>query len=92
MGSMTGAPKASVMNIIDRYEPTARGIFSGALGYVHKSDFDFNVVIRSISYNAQQQELSFGVGSGITAYSEPQKEWEECELKAAAIKKVLQSQ
>ena len=90
MGSMTGAPKHRVMQLIDGYEPGARGIFSGAVGYFHpSSDFDFNVVIRSIMYNSTDQFLSYQVGSGITFYSDPEKEWEECLLKAEAIKKVL---
>jgi para-aminobenzoate synthetase component 1 len=60
------------------------------LGYIDANgDFDFNVVIRSLMYNAATQYLSCQVGSGITIYSDPEKEWEECQLKAAAIKKVL---
>ena len=90
MGSMTGAPKKSVMELIDRYEPVARGIFSGSVGYLHPSgDFDFNVVIRSIMYNQADGYLSFQVGSGITIYSQAAAEWEECLLKGEAIKKVL---
>ena len=90
MGSMTGAPKKRVMELIARYEKTRRGIFSGALGYISPTgDFDFNVVIRSIMYNATTRYLSFQAGSGITWYSEPEKEWEECLLKAAAIEEVL---
>jgi para-aminobenzoate synthetase component 1 len=90
MGSMTGAPKHRVMELIDRYEVSERGIFSGSVGYFNpEGDFDFNVVIRSIMYNAASRYLSYQVGSGITFYSSPQKEWEECLLKAEAIKKVL---
>jgi para-aminobenzoate synthetase component 1 len=90
MGSMTGAPKKRVMELIERYEKTKRGIFSGALGYVTpEKDFDFNVVIRSIFYNQTQKYLSFLVGSGITFYSESEKEYEECLLKVSSIKKVL---
>lgn len=90
MGSMTGAPKYRVMQLIDEYEPSARGIFSGAVGYFDPNgDFDFNVVIRSIMYNQLSRYLSYQVGSGITFYSEAEKEWEECLLKAEAIKKVL---
>lgn len=90
MGSMTGAPKQSVMELIGRYEVVARGIFSGSVGYIHPSgDFDFNVVIRSIMYNRAKRYLSFQVGSGITIYSQAAAEWEECLLKSAAIKKVL---
>jgi para-aminobenzoate synthetase component I len=90
MGSMTGAPKKRVMELIEQYEKTRRGIFSGAVGYITpEEDFDFNVVIRSIIYNADTKYLSFPAGSGITWYSDPEKEYEECLLKAAAIKKVL---
>ena len=91
MGSMTGAPKKRVMELIEKYEQTKRGIFSGAVGYITPDgNFDFNVVIRSIMYNAKSNYLSYQAGSGITFYSEPENEWEECLLKAAAIKKVLE--
>lgn len=90
MGSMTGAPKKRVMELIEEYEQTKRGIFSGAVGYISPvGDFDFNVVIRSIMYNAASKYLSFQAGSGITFYSEAEKEWEECLMKAEAMKKVL---
>lgn len=91
MGSMTGAPKKRVLELIERYEKTRRGLFSGALGYVSPdADFDFNVVIRSILYNESNRYLSYQVGSGITFYSDAGKEYDECLLKAAAIKKVLE--
>lgn len=90
MGSMTGAPKKKVMQLIDHYETTRRGLFSGAVGYIDPvGDFDFNVVIRSILYNSQRRYLSYLVGSGITFYSNAEEEYEECLLKAAAIKKVF---
>lgn len=90
MGSMTGAPKKRVMELIDQYEVQRRGLFSGALGYITPShDFDFNVVIRSVLYNADDKYLSFPTGSGITYYSQPQAEWQECQLKAAAIKQIF---
>jgi para-aminobenzoate synthetase component 1 len=93
MGSMTGAPKKRVMELIEAYEKTKRGIFSGAVGYIAPNgDFDLNVVIRSIFYNDQTKYLSYLVGSGITFYSDPEKEWEECLLKAEAIRKVLQEE
>lgn len=90
MGSMTGAPKIKVMELINTYEKSKRGIFSGALGYITPAgDFDLNVVIRSIMYNQINGYLSFQAGSGITAYSNAEKEWEECMLKAKAIKAIL---
>ena len=90
MGSMTGAPKKKVVELIENYEKSKRGLYSGAVGYISPDgNFDFNVVIRSILYNSQNKYLSFQVGSGITYYSDAKKEYEECLLKAAALKKVL---
>ncbi|MDX6188602.1 anthranilate synthase component I family protein [Flavobacterium sp. Fl-318] len=91
MGSMTGAPKISVMKIIENLEETKRGLYSGAVGYFTPSgDFDFNVVIRSILYNQENKYVSFSVGSAITSQSVPEKEYEECLLKAKAMHEVLQ--
>ncbi len=91
MGSMTGAPKISAMKIIEELEETKRGLYSGAVGYfTPNGDFDFNVVIRSILYNSSNQYLSFSVGSAITSLSIPEKEHEECLLKAKAMFEVLQ--
>lgn len=90
MGSMTGAPKHRVMQLIATYEHMPRGLFSGAVGYIDpKGDFDFNVVIRSLFYNQLTQQLRYLVGSGITIYSDPATEYEECLLKAKALTKVL---
>ncbi|PUZ29161.1 aminodeoxychorismate synthase component I [Chitinophaga parva] len=91
MGSMTGAPKLRVMQLIEQYERSKRGLFSGSIGYITpEGDMDFNVVIRSMLYNAAEQYLSFSTGSAITFRSAPQQEWEECLLKASAMKKVLE--
>lgn len=90
MGSMTGAPKHRVVELIGQYERSRRGIFSGAVGYVAPNgDFDFNVVIRSLLLNRDHQYLSYQVGSGITFYSDPQAEYEECLIKAEGIRKAL---
>ncbi len=90
MGSMTGAPKISAMRIIESLEDAKRGIYSGAVGYFMPSgDFDFNVVIRSILYNSIKKYVSFSVGSAITINSIPENEFEECLLKAKAMKQVL---
>ncbi len=91
MGSMTGTPKKRVMELIEQYEQTKRGLFSGAIGYVMPNgDFDFNVVIRSILYNSATNYLSFQAGSAITFYCDAASEYEECLLKAQAIKNVLE--
>ena len=90
MGSMTGAPKIRTMQLIEEYEKIKRGIYSGSVGYISPSgDFDFNVVIRSIIYNSQNRYLSFMAGSAITDGSDVEREFEECLLKAASMKKVL---
>lgn len=91
MGSMTGAPKVSAMKIIEELESFKRGLYSGAVGYfTPNSDFDFNVVIRSILYNASKKYVSYSVGSAITAKSNPIQEYEECLLKAKAMREVLE--
>lgn len=90
MGSMTGAPKISAMRLAEKYERSKRGVYSGALGYfAPNGDFDFNVVIRTILYNANSNYLSFHVGSAITLDSDPEKEYDECLLKGMAITEVL---
>ena len=92
MGSMTGAPKISAMTIIEELEETKRGVYSGAVGYFSpQGDFDFNVVIRSILYNASNSYVSFSVGSAITSKSTPEKEYEECLVKAKAMRSVLEN-
>lgn len=93
MGSMTGAPKVRAMELIEQYEQSKRGLYSGAVGYISPAgDFDFNVVIRSLLYNSINQSLSFHVGSAITFDSVPEKEYEECLLKAKALREVLKSE
>ncbi|RDC55439.1 aminodeoxychorismate synthase component I [Pedobacter chinensis] len=90
MGSMTGAPKIKAMKLIEQYEESKRGIYSGSFGCINPDgDFDFNVVIRSILYNTDNKYLSFQVGGAITYQSDAGKEYEECLLKASAILKVL---
>ncbi|MDX6747546.1 anthranilate synthase component I family protein [Polaribacter sp. PL03] len=90
MGSMTGAPKVSAMKIIEELEETKRGLYSGTIGYfTPDNDFDFNVVIRSILYNEEKKYISYSVGGAITAKSVVEKEYEECLLKAKAMKYVL---
>ncbi len=92
MGSMTGAPKISAMQVIERLESFKRGLYSGSIGYFDPAgNFDFNVVIRSILYNSESRIVSYAVGSAITSLSDPEKEYEECLLKANAMRKVLES-
>jgi para-aminobenzoate synthetase component 1 len=91
MGSMTGAPKISAMQIIDEVENTSRGVFSGALGYFAPNKaFDFNVVIRTILYNATSKYLSIQSGGAITIDSDPEEEWKEMQLKSEAMQSLFQ--
>ena len=90
MGSMTGAPKIRAMQLIEHYEASRRGLYSGSIGHVWPNgDFDFNVVIRSLQYRRDTGYLSFQVGSAITYDSDPEREYEECLLKAKALLEVL---
>ena len=91
-GSMTGAPKISAMKLCDQYENSRRGVYSGTVGYFSPTgDFDFNVIIRTILYNASKQYLSFHTGGALTIDSNPVKEYNECLLKASAILNTLQN-
>jgi len=93
MGSMTGVPKLRAMELIEQLEEFKRGIFSGAIGYITpKGDFDFNVVIRTILYNANTKYLSVGVGGAITIKSDANEEYEECLVKVRPIFEVLNFQ
>jgi para-aminobenzoate synthetase component 1 len=86
MGSMTGAPKIRAMQLIEHYEASRRGLYSGSFGYVAPDgDFDFNVVIRSLQYRADTGYLSLQVGSAITYDSVPELEYAECLLKAQGM-------
>lgn len=92
MGSMTGAPKISAMQLAEHFEESKRGLYSGSIGYfMPNGDFDFNVVIRSLLYNTDKKYLSCSVGSAITALSDPEFEYEECLLKAKAIRDLLEN-
>lgn len=91
MGSMTGAPKKRAMELIEKYEKTKRGLFSGTVGYINPDgDFDFNVVIRSILYNEKKNYLSIQAGSAITWKSIAENEYEECNIKISAMKNALE--
>lgn len=92
MGSMTGAPKISAMNIIEELEDLNRGFYSGSIGYIAPNgDFDFNVVIRSLIYNAEKKYLSCSVGGAITILSDEEKEYEECLIKVEKLLSVLRN-
>lgn len=89
-GSMTGAPKISAMNLIESHENFKRGCYAGSFGrFEPTGDFDLNVVIRTLVYNPDTQTVGFAVGSALTALADPEREYEECLLKAEALLNVL---
>jgi len=91
MGSMTGVPKIRALELMERYETSKRGLYSGAIGIMYPNgDFDLNVVIRTIIYNKAKECLSFKVGGAITIDSDPAKEHEETLIKADALIKACQ--
>lgn len=93
MGSMTGAPKVSAMELIEKQEDFKRGLYSGSIGYIAPNgDFDFNVVIRSLIYNRKTNYLSCAVGGAITIKSDPEAEFEECQIKVKKIMDGLQNE
>jgi para-aminobenzoate synthetase component 1 len=92
MGSMTGAPKIRAMQLIEQYEASRRGLYSGSFGYtLPEGDFAFNVVIRSLQYRADTGYLSLQVGSAITYDSVPEQEYQECLLKAQGVLAALRT-
>ena len=92
MGSMTGAPKVRVMELMDQYEPSRRGLYSGSIGLIKPNgDFDLNVVIRTLIYNKAKQLLSFHVGGAITIQSSAEEEYEETLTKAASLFKACEN-
>lgn len=92
MGSMTGAPKVSAMQLIEEVELVARGPYSGTVGYMDPDDnFDFNVLIRTIFYNKESSDVFMEAGSAITTYADAASEYEECVLKITPIIALLSS-
>lgn len=90
MGSMTGAPKLSALKLISETEKSARGLFSGSVGYIMpNTDFDFNVVIRSVLYDKSNKIASYQAGSAITIDAIAENEYEECKTKLATITSLI---
>lgn len=87
-GTITGVPKKRCMEIIDELEPTGRGSYTGSAGYISAGgEMDLNILIRS--FQRVGDHLSYQVGAGIVADSNPEHEWFECLTKGEALRKVL---
>jgi para-aminobenzoate synthetase component 1 len=87
-GSVTGAPKIRAMEILAGLERTARGPYTGAIGWIGSGGAaDFAVAIRTLV--ARGERLAFRVGGGIVADSDPEAEWEETNAKARALEEAL---
>ncbi len=89
-GSVTGAPKIRAMEIIDELEPTQRGIYTGAIGYFSRGGTSaFNIAIRTML--VETNLVSYQVGGGIVADSDPDSEYLETLHKGRGLRKVLES-
>lgn len=92
-GSMTGAPKVSAMKIIHDLEPEGRGLFAGSLGYIEPTgNFDFNVVIRTLMYDAATGRFSYHAGGAVTIDSDAKEEYEETVVKSRNLLRWLESE
>lgn len=88
-GSITGAPKVSTMRIIEKVEETERGIYCGAIGFIHKDFMEFSVPIRILQKQAGAPYYTCHTGGAIVWDSSAQEEWEEALLKSAFLKRPL---
>ena len=83
-GTVSGAPKVRAMEIIDELEPTKRGIYSGAVGYLgFNGDMDLAIALRTAV--VKDGRLYVQAGAGIVADSVPESEWAETQIKARAL-------
>ena len=91
-GSITGAPKVRAMQIIDELEPVQRGPYCGCIGWMSRDAMCFNIAIRTLLLDSQQQRVDFSVGGGIVADSDPAAEYEETIAKAQAMLHALKQE
>jgi para-aminobenzoate synthetase/4-amino-4-deoxychorismate lyase len=85
-GSVTGAPKVRTMQIISELELQPRGFYTGSIGFISPSgDAQFSVAIRTVCIDREKGRAEFGVGGGITHYSDGQQEFQECAVKSRVL-------
>jgi para-aminobenzoate synthetase component 1 len=84
-GSISGAPKSTALEIIAELEPVPRGPYCGAIGWVDADRREGDLAVGIRTFWAQEGELRFGTGAGITWRSDPQREWAETQLKAERL-------
>jgi anthranilate synthase component 1 len=88
-GTVSGAPKVRAMQIIDELEPSKRGVYAGAIGYIDYADnLDTCIAIRTIQYS--DGTASIQAGGGVVADSVPEKEYEETINKSRALVKAIE--
>ncbi len=89
-GTITGVPKKRCMEIIDELEPVGRGTYTGSAGYISATgEMDLNILIRTFQLTGDK--LTYQVGAGIVADSDPANEWDECMAKGEALRMVLEN-
>ena len=88
--SITGAPKVKTMEILSELENTARGVYTGSIGYISpQHTMQFNVAIRTAVIDSEHQQVDYGVGGGITWESDTRAEYEECLAKASVLTRII---
>ena len=84
-GSVSGAPKSSALRVIGELEPVPRGVYCGAVGWVDAEQGTGTLAVGIRTFTGEDGVLRFGTGAGITWGSDPEREWDETELKAARL-------
>ena len=84
-GSVSGAPKSTALRAIEALEPVPRGPYCGAIGWVHAERGTGELAVGIRTFWREGSALHFGTGAGITWGSDPDREWQETELKAARL-------
>jgi para-aminobenzoate synthetase component I len=87
-GSVSGAPKSAALTVIDELEPTPRGVYCGAVGWVDADTQQGVLAVGIRTFEWRDGRLHLGTGAGITWGSDPAREWDETELKVSRLREV----